>query len=252
MRAPKGWRRHGLKLSRKRWLVLGVLGVILTVAVPVAWATFTDVPPSNPFYADINAIQGAGITSGCGGGNFCPTDNITRQAEAAFTHRGMPRVGSGGGGGLTVTTGGVDLGDLTLAIPGLTGQTQFVLLTAELDSVIHSMSGCPCETEFAVYQDGVGARIIGESMNDSLPAAGGSETAGVQSSSITGAISVPSGTSQVFHVRAFLVGGTGTVTGFGTLTAITAPFGSTGANTLGFNSSAKALQKGRSLPAPPK
>src|SRR6266545_156649 len=78
---------------RARIVLLGIVAA-LVVAVPVAWATFGDVPPSNPFYNDINAIQGAGITAGCGGGNFCPTANITRQAEAAFVHRGLGRVGA--------------------------------------------------------------------------------------------------------------------------------------------------------------
>ena len=86
------------KQARRRWyerpsrIIPILLVMALAIAVPVAWATFIDVPPSNPFYNDINAIQGAGITQGCGGGNFCPTDNIQRQAEAAFVHRGLTRV----------------------------------------------------------------------------------------------------------------------------------------------------------------
>src|SRR5437763_1584018 len=81
------------KLPRKRWAVPAVLCAALAIAVPVAWATFNDVGPENPFYTDINAIQGAGITSGCGGGNFCPNDTLKRQAEAAFLHRAAGRIG---------------------------------------------------------------------------------------------------------------------------------------------------------------
>jgi hypothetical protein len=77
---------------RGRVVIVGMVAALAIAAVPAAWATFTDVPPSNPFYADVNAIQGAGITTGCGGGNFCPNDNITRQAEAAFVHRAAGRV----------------------------------------------------------------------------------------------------------------------------------------------------------------
>src|SRR5436190_7221533 len=79
-------------MPRKRWIFLVAAVAMLAIVVPVAWATFTDVPPSNPFYNDINAIQGAGITSGCGGGNFCPGDSIQRQAVAAWMHRGEARV----------------------------------------------------------------------------------------------------------------------------------------------------------------
>src|ERR1051326_1389112 len=75
------------KLPRKRWIVAVAAVAVFAIAVPVAWATFNDVPQSDPFYNDMNAIQGAGITSGCGGGNFCPSANITREAEAAFAHR---------------------------------------------------------------------------------------------------------------------------------------------------------------------
>src|SRR5437899_1490485 len=80
------------KLPRKRWVVLAILGTAFAVAVPVAWATFNDVSPADPFYNDVNAIQGAGITQGCGGGNFCPSASITREAEAAFTHRAAGRI----------------------------------------------------------------------------------------------------------------------------------------------------------------
>ena len=35
----------------------------------------------------INAIYGAGITTGCGSGNYCPTQNVTRDQMAAFIIR---------------------------------------------------------------------------------------------------------------------------------------------------------------------
>ena len=45
---------------------------------------FADVPPSNPFYAFIEEMAVRGITSGCGGGNYCPTSFVTREQMAAF------------------------------------------------------------------------------------------------------------------------------------------------------------------------
>jgi hypothetical protein len=244
--------------ARRRWyrrpsrIIPVVFVAALAIGVPVAWATFIDVPPSNPFYADINAIQGAGITSGCGGGNFCPTDNITRQAEAAFVHRAAGRAGVGFGTG-AVTSDGVDLGDLTMSIGGVSGQTQFVMLTAQVDTQIQSLTGCPCETYFAIYSDTAADYVVvGSTMNDSLPAAGGSVADAVQSTVAAGVIPVASGTTQTFHLDAFLVGGTGTVTGYGTLNAITAPFGSTGTDTLGVQANALGHREGRRLPPPPK
>jgi S-layer homology domain len=37
--------------------------------------------------ADINAVASAGITSGCGGGRYCPAASVTREQMAAFLHR---------------------------------------------------------------------------------------------------------------------------------------------------------------------
>lgn len=46
--------------------------------------TFADVPASHPFYTFVEAIARRGITSGCGGGNFCPDATITRGQMAVF------------------------------------------------------------------------------------------------------------------------------------------------------------------------
>jgi hypothetical protein len=65
---------------------------------------FNDVPPT---YWAVNWIQrlfNAGITSGCGNGNYCPEDPVTRAQMAVFLERGVhgsdyqpPAVGSGTG-----------------------------------------------------------------------------------------------------------------------------------------------------------
>jgi hypothetical protein len=50
---------------------------------------FPDVPPNNPFYAFIDRMAVLGITLGCGGGNYCPLDPVTRDQMAAFMIRGL-------------------------------------------------------------------------------------------------------------------------------------------------------------------
>lgn len=82
----------------KMALAMIALGILLLVAVPTvmaispqAIAPFNDVPPGHQFYDDIMAIGGAGITTSCGGGNYCPDDYVTRKAMAAFMHRGFGR-----------------------------------------------------------------------------------------------------------------------------------------------------------------
>jgi hypothetical protein len=57
------------------------------IGLVLASHQFTDVPNSNPFHGDISAIADAGVTSGCGGGKFCPDRNVTRAEMAAFMNR---------------------------------------------------------------------------------------------------------------------------------------------------------------------
>ncbi|HWP41589.1 MAG TPA: choice-of-anchor Q domain-containing protein, partial [Blastocatellia bacterium] len=47
-------------------------------------AAFLDVPPGHLFYNEIGKLSARGITSGCGGGNFCPAQPVTRDQMAAF------------------------------------------------------------------------------------------------------------------------------------------------------------------------
>ena len=48
---------------------------------------FLDVPPSNTFYNFIDRMAVLQITLGCGGGNYCPADQVTRGQMAAFLVR---------------------------------------------------------------------------------------------------------------------------------------------------------------------
>jgi len=60
-----------------------------SVSPPPAFATFADVPTTHPFFQYIQAIYAAGITAGCGNGNFCPDQPITRKQEAAFIAKAL-------------------------------------------------------------------------------------------------------------------------------------------------------------------
>jgi hypothetical protein len=53
----------------------------------IASHQFTDVPNSNTFHADIDALADAGVTSGCAAGKYCPKDFVTREQMAAFLNR---------------------------------------------------------------------------------------------------------------------------------------------------------------------
>jgi hypothetical protein len=47
-------------------------------------ADFLDVAQGNPFYSDIMKVDLAGITAGCGGGNYCPNGSVSRAQMAVF------------------------------------------------------------------------------------------------------------------------------------------------------------------------
>ncbi len=63
--------------------------------------TFNDVLPSHWAWDWIERLSASGITTGCGGGNYCPGDSVTRAQMAVFLERGMngstynPPAGSG-------------------------------------------------------------------------------------------------------------------------------------------------------------
>jgi hypothetical protein len=45
---------------------------------------FADVPATSPFCPWIEELARRGITGGCGGGNYCPTNSTTRGQMAEF------------------------------------------------------------------------------------------------------------------------------------------------------------------------
>jgi hypothetical protein len=51
---------------------------------PCTIPSFADVPCSSPFAAWVQELAARGITAGCGGGLYCPTDPVTRGQMAVF------------------------------------------------------------------------------------------------------------------------------------------------------------------------
>ena len=51
--------------------------------------TFTDVPTDHPFFQYVEALAAAGITGGCGNGNFCPDAPLTRGQMAVFLSKAL-------------------------------------------------------------------------------------------------------------------------------------------------------------------
>ena len=66
-----------------------VLGYTLQVSPPPLFADFNDVPTSSPQFRFIEALYNAGITAGCGGGNYCPDSPLTRGQMAVFLAKAL-------------------------------------------------------------------------------------------------------------------------------------------------------------------
>jgi Subtilase family/S-layer homology domain len=57
--------------------------------LPPASRDYFDDDDGNEHEDSINRIRAAGITTGCGGNNYCPGNRVTRQQMAAFLHRAL-------------------------------------------------------------------------------------------------------------------------------------------------------------------
>ncbi len=78
-----------IRLSRRRMaaIIFVVAGLLAVPAYVLASHQFTDVPNSNTFHDDIDAIADVGVTTGCAAGKYCPKDYVTREQMAAFLNR---------------------------------------------------------------------------------------------------------------------------------------------------------------------
>ena len=61
-----------------------VVGYKLQVSPAPVTATFADVPTDYIYFRAIEELAASGVTQGCGGGNFCPNQPVTRGELAKF------------------------------------------------------------------------------------------------------------------------------------------------------------------------
>ena len=61
----------------------------LQVSPAPAQATFNDVPTGHPFFQFVEALVASGITAGCGNGNYCPDNPVTRGQMAVFIAKAL-------------------------------------------------------------------------------------------------------------------------------------------------------------------
>jgi hypothetical protein len=148
-------RRH-----RRRLIVLGVAALVLALPIAVsANHAFNDVPTSSTYHTTTARLVGAGITGGCGGGNYCPNAAVTRGQMAAFLNRGLGRAAQDSG----VTEGDhwaslLPLGEGAPAVTFLTigggaGGTAHVQVQGNLAAWTDEAGVCPCEVVMALLSE---------------------------------------------------------------------------------------------------
>jgi hypothetical protein len=61
----------------------------LQVSPAPVTASFGDVPTGHPFFQFVEALKASGITGGCGSGNYCPDNPVTRGQMAVFLSKAL-------------------------------------------------------------------------------------------------------------------------------------------------------------------
>lgn len=217
---------------RLRWAI----PVVILLAIPptvLAAHSFSDVPTEHPFHTAISNLAGSGVTLGCGGGNYCPSNAVTRDQMAGFLNRGLGRA-TGIEGTTTFLTAQSSYVATASIVSGNPGGAGFVLVTGSVTAYTDTLGTCPCEV--AVYID------MG------LPATDGTSAMyfdiadpGTGSATVTGVFPVASGTRVPFSLAADIVkksdgsAATGQGNVEGQLTLAYFPFGGSGSSTLSPN-----------------
>jgi S-layer homology domain len=223
-----------IELSGRGRKVMTAIVLVLALAIPgVALAShqFGDVPNSNPFHNDISAIALAGITTGCGGGNFCPNGSLTRAQEAAFIHRASGRVAADDAFALAVppaTDVAVAALTITTGLPGgtIAGANGFLKIDGTVSLYETVADGCDCFASINIVVDGTpdaAETFVYLDNNASYQLSNGA---------ITAVVPVTSGVKTVQLVVNEYVGSE-TLAAYSSLTATYVPFGSTGTDTAG-------------------
>ena len=57
--------------------------------LPATGTDFFSDDEASQHEGDINRLAAAGIATGCGGGQYCPSGTVTREQMAAFLYRGF-------------------------------------------------------------------------------------------------------------------------------------------------------------------
>ena len=123
-------------------LVLAVAALAFPLGA-LAVHQFPDVPTGASYHDEVEALVGAGITAGCGGGNYCPSNPVTRGQMAQFLARGLSRAAMSTtllDGSIIDDDSFVTVAAVTIEVGGVSG-TQFVDVHGEVTAA-GSLANC--------------------------------------------------------------------------------------------------------------
>jgi hypothetical protein len=248
--APRARHPYKPRLLRRLALIGLVLALTIPAGVVLANHQFSDVPTSSSIHDDVEALVEAGVTTGCGGGKYCPANAVTRGQMAQF----LNRLGALDGQAPSVNADRVDgkhanalirvanwQTTATTLVP-LSGTVQYgpnLVITAPAEgfvavnigySIVNSSCTASCRVVATVEHVETGA--------SSLPTYASATTSEVHgSASIHRVFAVAAGVNTFQLILNRVSPGTGELYGwYGTGDATYSPYGSTGGATLGFDS----------------
>jgi hypothetical protein len=212
-------------------VALAIMSIAVTPGLVLASDIFSDVPNSNAFHGPIGAIARAGITTGCGGGMYCPANDVTREQMAGFMHRGFGRAAEDSVFGLGFSTAPTTVMSLSIT-PGLpstavAGAKNFIVANGAVNLYVPTPSGCVCYYEVHLTIDGI------QFSSDAFVtvAASGAQVVSVP---VAGVAEVDDSGAHAIGVVVDQYIGSSNTTAYGNLTAHTTPFGAHGTNVLPF------------------
>jgi hypothetical protein len=219
------------RAARLRRAAAVLVTAALLVGVPmivVASDRFTDVPDGHTFHDQINALAGAGITTGCGAGLYCPSDPVTRGQMAGFLHRGLGRVAESSGFYATAleAVGTYTVRSLTIDNGGTGGELGWLLVTGAVSFEEQSDMTCPCTIRVRLRVDGF---FSNESAFAAIDNTGGpwmASTWRFANASINEVFDVDGGETSTVELVVTVTRTNAAAVGLaGTLTAVWVPFG---------------------------
>jgi hypothetical protein len=227
MRLVPAFPRSGAAFRRRGLAALVVAVVLVLPGIALASHQFADVPTSSTFHDDIDALYGARIGTGCGGGNYCPNSAVTRGQMAAFLNRGLGRVAYEDVSGTLNDGTATMVGQVTVRASNPSGGTMFVEVKGWAD-IYSSDTGCPCEVIFWIENE-AGDNVSYEAYADLLvpPAEDNDSDVAV---AVFGVDVAATGTDETYTAYAQVLLGTAEVNLYGKLVATVVPFDGYGEN----------------------